>query len=187
MEDYVYIKKEEDNVSIKSEDKGTNKRAKRVSLPQGNIDIPRNTARINEGLSTIVSQYVQTMQFDDVNQTNTLEVDQALREMENYVYRMHKEGEMTMQIFAYCNNVIVATRKWNETITQQQEHMKEYVLNSINYNRELHSLYLEVSKKQQYFHGRQKRDPASPFNTVPTEIEFMTLNNNDNDAISSIF
>ncbi len=188
MEDYIYIKKEEDNFSstIKNEE-GIDYQPKRIKRPfstvSTNIDIGRNTTQMTKGLASIVSQYAETEQFDKANLTSTEEMNNAIREMENYVYRMHKEGEVTTNIFNYLNGVIEVTRKWNERITQQQQHMKDYVLNSINYNKELHTLYNEVTKKQNLY-GRQKRDPASVFNTVQPEIDYMTLNN-DNGAILS--
>lgn len=190
-ENSVYIKKEEDNkdnIFVKTEDGSISFATprKKKTGSAGEIDTsPDAIRKINKGLATVVSRHVATEQFNAENQSNTEEIDNMVREIENYTFRMYKEGEVTMQLFTHINNLIVATRKWNDTITRQQLHMKDHVLNSIIYNTELHALYTEVTKSQQHF-KRQKRDPASPFNTVRTDIETMTLNN-DNDAISSIF
>lgn len=178
-EDAIYIKKEEDGTYVHpSVIKTTNKR-QRVQC--GPIDIESNVDRMNRGLSSLVSQYGASEQFNSINETNTKEIDRTIQEMENYVFHMHKEGEVSLSLFTYCNNVIEATRKWNAIITEQQKHMKDYVLNSIIYNKELHTMYTEMARRQQ-----NKKDPTSPFNTMQTDIDTMTLNN-DNGSITSIF
>ena len=185
MESPVYIKKEEDNgARIKSEEAATpmRERKKRATPVSTQIDVDANMTRANTGLSDLKSQYTQTTQFGVTNETNTAEIDRAIKEMENYIFHLYNEGEVTQTLFAYCNTIVEATRKWNTQITTQQRHMETYILNNITYKQELHALYAEVVKRQQ----KQKRDPSSPFNTMHTELETITLGN-DNGALSSIF
>lgn len=190
----VFIKNEEDNfVRVKLEDEDDEegeedellrrqKRKRTHIKSEETIDILADSmTRMDNGLVSLVGQYTQMSQFDEINQSNTAVIDQTIRDMENYVYRLHKEGEVTTQLYTYCNNVIEATRHWNQVITQQQTHMRDYVLNCILYNREHHTLYAEMLKR-----AKQRRDPTSPFNTIQTDIESITLSN-ENDAITSIF
>lgn len=191
-EGFVYIKKEgEDKDMIKKEEGGEMDvdivhPLRRTPTTKAGIDVAAGMSRINGGMASLVTQYNQTTRFNETNMTNTQEIDRTIQEMENYVYRMHKEGEVTLSLFAYCNKVIEATRRWNSVITEQQTHMKDYVLNSIVYNKELHALYTEMTRRQPGSGPGHRRDPSSPFNTIKTDVEYMTLNN-DNDAFSSIF
>lgn len=197
IESDIFIKKEEDNVvHIKREDDDYDageyddeeetlprqKRKRTQIKSEESIDmLVDSISRMDNGLASLVGQYTQMSGFDEQNQTNTATVDQTIQDMKNYVYRLHKEGEVTTTLFTYCNNVNEATQRWNEMIVQQQAHMRDYVLNCILYNREHHALYTEMLKRM-----KQRRDPASPFNTIQTDIESITLGN-ENDAITSIF
>lgn len=188
MEIPVYIKKEEDNkasvVPVKLEEGFAVPKERKKRVPQApvQIDLAASITHTDNGLTDLKNQYNRTKTFSETNETNTVEIDNAIREMEDYIYRLYLEGEVTQTLFMHCNTIIEATRKWNSQVVAQQKHMETYILNNITYKQELHSLYAEMIKRQ----PKQRRDPSSPFNIMQPEIETLSIGN-QNGAISSIF
>ncbi len=154
-----------------------NKKEKMVTLEQ--------TTR---ALEPMVQQYEATETYNEINAENTVHIHSIIRELEEYVYGMYGEGQVTQTLFNYCHRLIEAVNHWNGSVRSEQSNMRDFVLNSISYNKELHDLYIEHTKRPVGGTGpttRHKRNPASPFNTVQVSPESITLSSVNHALIST--
>lgn len=173
-----HIKKEEDIFTVKKEQQDTGISKKKRPLP-GTATPLEPTFDAKAGLAKITTQYAQTEAYGEINEINTDNIHRTIKELENYVYNMKVEGEITNTLFIHCTRIIEAVNQWNNTLLQQQNNIKDVVLNAIIYNTELHDLYAESMKKKN-IGGGMRRDPASPFNTVHTNVESIVTSNTNN-------
>jgi hypothetical protein len=180
------VKKEEDDgMPVESGGNGgsSNKKEKeRMSVGDG------GTTR---ALGALVEQYMNTESYDEINADSTAHVHSIIREFEDYVYGLTQQGMAGGSvIFEYCHQLIEAIHLWNGNIRTEQANIRDFVLNSIAYNKELYDLYIEQTKRGSASAaagggGRNKRNPASLFNTVPTSLTHITLSNVNPSLISS--
>jgi hypothetical protein len=182
------VKKEEDDDGMPVEagggGGGNNKKEKeRMSVGDG------GTTR---ALGALVEQYMNTESYDEINADSTSHVHGIIREFEDYVYGLTQQGMAGGSvIFEYCHQLIEAIHLWNGNIRTEQANIRDFVLNCIAYNKELYDLYIEQTKRGSASSaaatggGRNKRNPASLFNTVPTSLTHISLSNVNPSLISS--
>ena len=134
-------------------------------------------------LGPMVQQYQTTETYNEINTENTHHIHSIIRELEEYVYGMYSEGQVTLVLFNYCHRLIEAVNHWNGSVRSEQSNMRDFVLNAISYNKELHDLYIEQTKRVPG--TRNKRNPASPFNTVQVSPDSITLSSTNHALISA--
>lgn len=187
MEEPSFIKKEKDIFTLqrvkKEEEEGgggdyyDEKRVHKKKRVHSHGDAINGLHRITDG-------YAQIEGYESINVSNTQKINTIIQELETYVYSMHIEGEISITLFEYCTRIIEATNALNKDVVVQTDNIKDFVLNAIAYNSELHDLYNEATKKKNGVPPIARRDASSIFNTVSTTIETMEIPNH-NQAIKS--
>jgi hypothetical protein len=175
------------NNKIKIESKVTKRESNSSQSQSQSLKKEDFSEKSTKDLTNIITQYSQTENYNNTNNNNTQQVHTIIKELENYVFRMYSEGEVTTTLFSFCNKLIEIIQQWNNNITLQQRNMKDFVLNAITYNTALHDMSIEMTKKNSFnnnsghhYNKKYKRDPTSPFNTIQTNIDKIDIPNNNN-------
>lgn len=130
----------------------------------------------------LIEQYHETEAYDETNRSNTEEIRLTLQALEEYVYRLYGEGEATMTMVSHFTQLFQLVTEWNSVITAQQKNMRDLVSNAIIYYTELYDKHNELTRLVSG--PNRRKNPASPFNTVQTDVETILVSN-ENRALKS--